>query len=68
LTIRYIDNSGNEYITYKNIDIGNSKGLQKFLLDVNDMIPVADEVVIGEQGNVTISQSNSNTWKTITLN
>ncbi len=39
LTVRYIDDSGNEYITYKNIDLGSSTGGQMFLFDVNDMIP-----------------------------
>jgi len=39
LTIRYIDDAGNEYIAYKNIEIGNGYGLQALLFDVNDMIP-----------------------------
>jgi len=39
LTVRYVDDSGNEYITYKNVDIGSAYGGQMLLFDVNDMIP-----------------------------
>lgn len=40
LTIRYVDANGNEYVTYRNIDIGNGRGLQQFIFDVNEMTPV----------------------------
>lgn len=67
LTVRYIDNSGNEYISYKNIDIGNAVGLQAFLFDVNDMTPVSNTSYCQPSGqhsqihisNVALAQINN---------